>query len=129
MSESVMPRDAGCRPNISPAGIRVRRRWGLWNAVFALGLAAGLSVTHARWFWGLLVFVPAALSAVGFLQVRRQTCVARAREGTFEHDDFSKTPAAPDDVRRSRAVAAGINRDSLLIGLAAAALTVLATRL
>ena len=71
----------------------------------------------------------AALAGVGFLQASRRTCVARAREGTFEHDDFSKTPAASDDVQRSRKVAAGINRDAALIGLGAVALTMLATKL
>jgi hypothetical protein len=65
------------------------------------------------------------MATVGFLQARRQTCVARAAEGTFEHDDFSKTKAPDEDVRRSRAVAATVNRDALLIGLAAAVLAAL----
>jgi hypothetical protein len=130
VNDAVMPAaGAPCRPNISPAGVRRRVRFGAWSAAFSLGLAAALIVAHARWFWGLVVFLPAALAAVGFLQAARKTCVARAAEGTFEHDDFSKTPASEDDVGRSRAVAAGIHRDSVLIGLAAAALTILALRL
>jgi hypothetical protein len=130
MSEAAIPvDDVACRPNISPAGVRKRIVFGTWNVAVTVLLAAVLVVVHARWFWCLAVFVPAALTAIGFLQAGRKTCVSRAAEGTFEHDDFSKTPAAEDDARRSRHVAAGITRDSILIGLAATALTILATRL
>jgi len=76
---------------------------------------------HAPWFWRLLVFFPAAASATGFLQVHRKTCVLRAREGTFEHDDGSTTKAPEEDVRASRLVARTIRRDAALIGLATAA--------
>jgi hypothetical protein len=129
MGEGVIEEGAACRPNISPAGVRLRQRFGAIGAAVAALVAGGLVVTHARWPWSFGVFLPAALAGVGFLQASRKTCVARAKEGTFEHDDFSKTPAAPEDAQRSRRVAAGINRDSALIGLAAVALTMLATRL
>jgi hypothetical protein len=129
MGEGVIEEGAACRPNISSAGIRLRRRFGAIAGGAAALVAGGLIVTHARWPWAFGVFLPAALSAVSFLQANRKTCVARAKEGTFEHDDFSKSPAAPEDVQRSRKVAAGITRDSALIGLAAVALTMLATRL
>jgi hypothetical protein len=129
MSEAVLLDDGvPCRPNISPTGVRKRIVFGSWSVGATALLAAVLVVVHARWFWCLAVFVPAALAAVGFLQASRKTCVARAAENTFEHDDFTKTPAAEDDARRSRHVAAGINRDSILIGLAAVALTILAIR-
>jgi hypothetical protein len=120
---------AACQPNISPAGVRRRRVFGAWNVAAGILLVAGLIGARARWYWCLVVFVPAALAAVSFLQASRKTCVSRAAEGTFEHEDFSKTPAAPSDVLRSRAVASGITRDAVLVGLAAAALTILATRL
>jgi hypothetical protein len=120
---------ASCRPNISAAGLRRRRVFGAWNVVAVVLLAATLILARARWYWCLGVSLPAALAAVGFLQASRKTCVSRAAEGTFEHDDFSKTPADPNDALRSREVAAGIRRDSILIGVAAAALTIIATRL
>jgi hypothetical protein len=129
MGEGVIEEPAVCQPNISPSGIRQRQRFAAINAGAAALVAGGLVVTHARWLWSLVVFLPAALAGVGFLQASRKTCVARAAEGTFEHDDFSKTPAVPEAVQRSRKVAAGINRDSALIGLAAVALTMLATKL
>jgi hypothetical protein len=69
------------------------------------------------------------LAAIGFLQAGRRTCVARAAEGTFEHEDLSTTPAPEDDVFRSREVASRITRDSILIGLAAVVLAIVLTRL
>ena len=123
---SMQPEAAGasCRPNISPAGRRRRRRVGYVAAVASLLLLVALIAVHASWYWRLLVFLPSSLTAVAFLQVRRQTCIARAAEGTFEHDDFSKTKAPDDEVAASRRVAGGIRRDSTLIGLACALLAV-----
>ena len=121
-----MPDGGVCRPNISAAGVRRRMRFGAVSAALTVLLAVSMIIARVRWFWCLAVFVPAALAGVGFLQAGRKTCVARAAEGTFEHEDFSKTPAPEDDVLRSREVATRINRDSILIGLAAVALTVLA---
>jgi hypothetical protein len=129
MSEAVLVAEgASCRPNISPAGVRRRVRFGVWNIAVAVALVAALVVLRAPWYAGLAAFVPAAFAAVGLLQARRKTCVSRAGEGTFEHDDFSKTPAAEADVRASRAVAATITRDAILVGLAAAALTIVIVR-
>jgi hypothetical protein len=110
-----------CRPNISPAGKRRRSRIGYLAVALSLGLAGVLVALRTPWYARLPVGLPAALAAVAFLQVRRNTCIARAAEGTFEHDDFSKTPAPPDEVAASRRVAAGIRRDSALIGLLCAA--------
>ena len=111
-----------CRPNISPAGKLRRRRVGYVAAMITVLLFALLLMGRTPWYVRALVGLPAALTAVAFLQVRRNTCVARASEGTFEHDDFSKTPAPPADVAASRRVAAGIRRDAALIGLLCAGL-------
>jgi len=119
---------AACRPNISPAGRRMRRRFGWAMLALAIGGAAALAWARVAWPWRAVVFAPAMFSALGFLQAARNTCVARAGEGTFEHDDFSKTPAPDDEVAASRRVAGTIRRDAFLVGLAAAALA-LATAL
>jgi hypothetical protein len=114
--------DVQCRPNISESGRRRRVRFG-WQMVAVCGaLLVGLGALHLRWYWGLLLFLPAASAATGFLQVRRDTCVLRAQQGTFEHEDGSTTPASEEDVRASRAVARTIRRDATLIGLLAAAI-------
>jgi len=113
---------AACRPNISGAGRRRRLRIGYIATLVSLGLLALFIARGSAWYLRALVFVPAGLAAVSLLQVRRNTCIARAAEGTFEHEDFSRTPAPADDVAASRSVAAGIRRDSLLIALASAML-------
>jgi hypothetical protein len=130
MSVGVMPDGAtDCRPNISRAGIRRRIAIGGVGSALTALLMASLVAARARWFWSVTVFVPAFVAAIGFLQAGRKTCVARAAEGTFEHDDFSKTPAPEGDVVRSREVAAGIMRHSVLIGVAVVVVTIVAVHL
>ena len=120
MSESA----AACKSNISPAGRRIRTRFGtLWLVISGV-LLATLVALKASWYCRLLMFVPATLSAVGYLQARRNTCIARAAEGTFEHHDLSKTKAPDDEVAASRAVAGGIRRDMVLVGLVGAVIGV-----
>ena len=86
-------------------------------ALFAASIAL-------RWpfYFRATVFVPAAMAATGLLQAKRNTCIARAAEATFENEDFSTVKAPDDEVAASRKVAAGIKRDALLIGLASAVL-------
>ena len=125
VAENALP----CKPNISTAGRLRRIRFGNQWLVVSVALLVALVVFRVRWYWGLLMFLPAAMSAVGFLQASRHTCVMRAKEGTFEHEDFSTTKAPDEEVAASRSVAAGINRDTFLIGLAGAAIGVAATLL
>jgi hypothetical protein len=109
-------------PNISPAGERRRRRFGFeWAGISVAALGAAVWF-RAPWLVRALVVVPATMAAVGLLQARRQTCILRAREGTFEGDDFSTVKAPAPQVPVSRRIAAGINRDAVLIGLGAGAL-------
>jgi len=112
---------AVCKPNISAAGRKRRVMFGWIAAAAAVGLAGLAIALHWHWYLRATLFFPAAMAAVGFLQARRNTCVARAMEGTFENDDFTTTKAPDDEVAASRAVAKTIKRDALLIGLASAA--------
>lgn len=113
-----------CKANIGAAGKRRRMQFG-W-------IAAGLSVVcvvcfvafHVPWQWRSLVFLPSAMAATGFLQAMRNTCIAHASRGTIEHEDFSTTPAPPDELAASRRVASSIRRDAVIIGLAASAISV-----
>lgn len=113
-----------CKPNISAAGRKRRMNVGYAALVVGIGLLGTGIAMHWAWYLRTLVFLPSALSAIGFLQATRHTCVARASEGTFENDDFSTTPAPSDEVAASRKVASSIKRDALLVGLVCAALSV-----
>ncbi len=120
---------ASCKPNISSAGHRRRIRFGYQWLFASVALLVVLIVFRLPPYVGLLMFIPASMSAVGLLQARRHTCVMRAREGTFEHEDFSTTKAAVEEVVASRAMARTINRDTVLLGLAGAALGVVVSLL
>lgn len=126
---STLDEGVSCRPNISEAGRKRRKRFGrLWALAGVVGLGICVAL-RAPWYWRALLAVPAGLSAVGFLQGYRGTCLARAGEGTFEHDDFSKTRAAEADAVRSRLAAASIARDTFILAIlcgVGAAATVLA---
>jgi hypothetical protein len=113
-----------CAPNISGSGRRRRRNVGYAAAAFASILTAAFVVTHVAWYVRIVVFLPAAMAAVGFFQASRNTCLAHASKGTIEQEDFSTTKASEEQVSASRLVAAGIRRDSLLIGVAAAMVAV-----
>jgi hypothetical protein len=120
MSEAIV----SCKANISPAGRLRRVRVGTVGLVLFVVLLVILVAARAAWYWRLVLFLPGAVAAVGLLQARRNTCIKRADEGTFEHDDFSTTKAPDDEVAASRVVAAGIRRETLLAGLVAAAIGV-----
>jgi len=114
--------DEPCTPNISAAGKRRRRRIGLQMAGLSVAATGAGLIFRAPWVVRTAVFFPAAVSAIGYLQASRNTCVMRARQGTLEHDDFTTEPAPAADVATSRRVAASIYRDALLVGIAAAAI-------
>jgi len=113
-----------CKANIGKAGKRRRMQVGWVAAISSVALVAAFAVFHVPWQWRTLVFLPAAMAAVGFLQATRNTCIAHASRGTIEHEDFSTSPAPPDELAASRRVAASIRRDAILIGFAAAAISV-----
>ena len=110
-----------CKPNISAAGVKVRQRFGRALIVLAVGAFVFGFLSRKPGLGAILVFVFAALAALNLLQARRRTCVSRAREGTFEKDDLTTTPAAFEDAHASRQVASRIKRDAALIGGALAA--------
>ena len=106
-----------CAPNISAAGRRRRRRFAGICIIAGVAALVVSVATGAPWYCRVFLAIPGALAAIGLLQARRGTCVARAAEGTFEHDDFSKTKVSAAQAARSRRAAAVITRDTVLIGI------------
>jgi hypothetical protein len=124
MSADILIEGQVCQPNISASGIRFRTRVGYAGATIAAGLLGASLALHWPWYLRAVVFLPVAISSFGFLQVRNRTCVARAREGTFEHEDMSvKTKADDAEVAVSRKMAAIITRNVLLIATGVAVLS------
>jgi hypothetical protein len=107
-----------CKANIGKAGKRRRMQVGWVGSIVSVALIVAFAIFHVPWQWRTFVFLPSALAATGFLQAMRNTCVAHAARGTIEHEDFSTTPAPPDELAASRRVAATIRRDAVIVGFA-----------
>jgi hypothetical protein len=104
------PKAGGYRPggcNIGPAEIRRRRDAGIAAAVATLVLAVVLIAIDAPTWARLLVFFPAAGSAVGFLQARSRFCVAFAMQGIRNFGPLgSEEKVADAEAHRADLVAA-----------------------
>lgn len=109
--------------NISPAERVVRRRFGWAAAIATLVIAAVLLVIGAPHVLRLLAALPAAGSAVGFLQAHRHFCVAFAGRGVTDLTDDGSLATIDAAAARNadRRASNRLVRDALLIGLAVAA--------
>jgi hypothetical protein len=107
--------------NIGPRGCRRRRTGGwIWAAVAVVALAWML-FAHVSHGMLILLALPIALAALGFLQAREQTCVFHAAVGTRENDDgvVKLDPRARADVKR-RAWRVGVSSVVVALVLTAA---------
>lgn len=111
---------AMCIPNISAAGRKRRTRFAIAAGVIGLGAFVATVVLHLHPALRALAALPIAAAVASQLQVMRNTCVAHARAGTIEHDDFSTTPAPREENEASKKVANGILRDASIAGAIAA---------
>ena len=116
--------------NIGPDEITRRRRSGHTGAIVAVGLFIVLVELGVPTLWRLLVALPAAMGAVGYLQARRHFCAGFAMQGVFNLGELGSQAIVldPAAARRDRAAAirlflqaAGIG---LLVGIVAVVLPV-----
>jgi hypothetical protein len=107
--------------NISPTERAMRRRFGWAAAIVTVGLGAVL-VVGAPHVFRLMVALPAAGSAVGFLQAHRHFCVAFAGRGVTDltADGRLATIDAAAARGADRRASNRLVRDAALIGLAVA---------
>ena len=113
--------------NIGPAEIARRRRSGISAAVATVVLLAILVAVHAPTPLRLLVFLPAAVAASGFLQARLRFCAGFGWLGVFNFRDVgtTETVASADARRRDRAMATRIGLASAVAGGVVAIVAVL----
>ena len=115
MSEAAV----ACRPNINAQG-RARRRALAWiGSSFSMLMLAIFVEVGASGAVRTLVALPAMVAAAGFLQARRNTCVALAATGQREGDTGLESVTAEESTA-SRRMAGTIVRDTVLVGLGAA---------
>jgi hypothetical protein len=109
--------------NIGPAEIRKRRQGGWVGLAVTVALWAAFLVFRVPAPWRLLLFFPAAMGAVGFLQAALHFCAGFGMRGVF---NFGPEVGKTDTVEQAefrlkdRRKARRIGLYSALIGIAVA---------
>jgi hypothetical protein len=110
--------------NIGPAETARRRRIGRWGIAVTTTLLVVLGTTRAARPWRLLVALPAAMSAAGYLQAKRHFCANFGWRGLFNFGELGSVERVEDGEARAsdRRQALRIGVESLGVGGAAALL-------
>jgi len=110
--------------NIGPAEIARRRRSGHVGAIVTVVFLAALIAIDAPPAFRLLVALPAAGAAAGYLQAWLRFCAAFGFRGIFNFETLGKTRSVidRDALRRDRRRAVQIGIAALAIGVAVGAL-------
>lgn len=113
--------------NIGPAEIAARRRSGHVGVIATVVLFAVLVVIGAPAIARLLLAIPAAVAASGYLQARAKFCAGFGSRGVFNFGDLGTTQHVGDSEARAldrrRSVQLGLS--AFAIGLAVAIVAVL----
>ena len=118
--------DDGYRPgacNIGPAEIRARRQSGHVGLAVTAGLLASMLIFRVDPIWRLLLFIPAAGAASGYLQAAMRFCANYGWRGVFNFGDQIRDTihvADPAAAAADRRVALRIALMSATIGLVVA---------
>jgi hypothetical protein len=112
--------------NIGPDEIARRRRAGHVGAIVTYVALAMLLVIHAPPLARLLLTLPAAGAASGYLQAWLHFCAGFGSRGIFNFGELGRTSAVADPAARARdrARATRIGLASLVIGVAVAVVAV-----
>ena len=116
--------------NIGPAEIARRRMAGHVGLIATLVLLAFLIVIGAPPVTRLLLVLPAAVSASGYLQARLKFCAGFGSRGIFNFGSVGETVTVADaeakamDRRRSRQISMGAFAVGAIVGVVAALLPV-----
>ena len=113
--------------NIGPDEIAQRRRAGHIGALVTFGLLAFLLLLHVPPAWRLVVAIPAAGTAITYLQAILHFCVAFGVAGVFNFGRVGRTTSVVEDAARraDRARAARMIVAGGAIGLAIGVVAVL----
>jgi hypothetical protein len=111
--------------NIGPAEIALRRRVGHTGLIGTVVLAAVLLAVDAAPAWRLLLALPAALGAAGYLQAWLRFCANFGFRGVYNFDALgheqrvAAEEARAQDRRRAVLVAVGAAATGLAVALLA----------
>jgi hypothetical protein len=110
-----------CIPNIGPRERRRRLVMGVVVGGLTVALAVWLVSAGAPRVWRLLVFVPAWIAALDFLQVRAKTCVLLAAKGVRNMDAGNEAIGEAAELTAVRAQARAVHVQSLVTAAVATA--------
>jgi len=112
--------------NIGPAEIARRRRAGHIGLVATIALFAILILVSAPPLARLVLIIPAAVSASGYLQAYLKFCAGFGSRGIFNFDEVGTTEQVADAAARAldKAKANRIGLASFAIGIAVALVAV-----
>ena len=113
--------------NIGPAEIARRRRAGNVGLVATIALFAILVLVSAPPLARLVLIIPAAVSASGYLQASLKFCAGFGSRGIFNFDEVGTTEQVADAAARAldKAKANRVGLASFAIGVAVALVAVL----
>jgi hypothetical protein len=113
--------------NIGPAEIAARRRSGHVGVIASIVLFAILVAIGAPPLARLLIAIPAAIGASGYLQARAKFCAGFGSRGVFNFGDLGTTERVEDAEARSldRRRATQLGLSAFAIGIAVAIVAVL----
>jgi hypothetical protein len=108
--------------NIGPEEIARRRRAGHVGAAVTIGALAVLVLLHLPPVARLVLVLPAAGAAIGYLQATLRFCAGFGGRGVFNFGEVGRTEEVPDPEARARdrARALQIALAGLAIGIAVA---------
>lgn len=109
-----------CTPNIGPKERRKRLVAGVVMSAITLCVAAALILAGLPRAWRLLTAVPAWIAALGFFQVRENTCVALAARGLRNMDAGDERISDPIELLRVRQQSRSVHVQAALFALAVA---------
>ncbi len=112
--------------NIGPAEIARRRRAGHTGVIATIALLAVLVAIDAPPIARLVLVIPVAVAASGYLQARLRFCAGFGSAGVFNFGEVGTTESVVDDAARAadRRRSRQIGLASLVIGLAVAIVAV-----
>ncbi len=106
--------------NIGPAEIKARRASGYLGLVITIVLFILFYISDVAPVWRLSVFIPAAVSAIGFLQAYLHFCANFGMRGLFNLGDDLQHVESVDQVeyrRKDQRKAITIIAGSAIVGL------------
>ena len=114
--------------NIGGEEIRYRRNFGWFSLALTVVLFLLMMTTGIGRWWRLTLFLPATMSAYGFIQARSKFCAGFAQRGLFNFGPLGGTSKVEDEEYRSKDRRKGlrITAYSWTVGAAVALVSLLA---